>query len=205
MEGPHWVEVDGIVLPRPIGGHPALDLVNTWAGWRRPVVPPERAEYLKTYDHLVVWATHAGLLDAETSDRLRRRGARRRAEAEGVLHETRALRPSLRAALLDPGDAKAVAVVSSLATRAAAEGRLVAGGQPTWEIGGGLAQPLLRLAWSAAEALTREDLSSVHACPGPECGWLFLDPRGRRRWCSMASCGNRAKVAAHARRERTMR
>ncbi len=203
MPGPHWVEVDGLVLPRPIGGHPALDFVNTWAGWRRPV-PADKADYLASYDHLVVWSAHAGLLDAESADRLRRRGARRRAEAEEVLDEARALRPPLRAALLDPGDDKAVKAVSSLATRAASAARLAAGEQPAWEIGGGLAQPLLRVAWSAAEALTRADLTSVHACPGEECGWLFLDPRGRRRWCSMASCGNRAKVAAHARRAHPM-
>ncbi|HET7305552.1 MAG TPA: CGNR zinc finger domain-containing protein [Segeticoccus sp.] len=40
------------------------------------------------------------------------------------------------------------------------------------------------------------------ACPGDDCGWLFLNPGGRRRWCSMSPCGNRAKVAAHARRHR---
>jgi predicted RNA-binding Zn ribbon-like protein len=30
--------------------------------------------------------------------------------------------------------------------------------------------------------------------PGVDCGSLFLDPRGRRRWCDMAACGNRATV-----------
>jgi predicted RNA-binding Zn ribbon-like protein len=41
----------------------------------------------------------------------------------------------------------------------------------------------------------------VKACPGDSCGWLFLDPRGRRRWCIMATCGNRSKVRAHAARQ----
>jgi predicted RNA-binding Zn ribbon-like protein len=41
----------------------------------------------------------------------------------------------------------------------------------------------------------------VRTCPS--CGWLFLDARGRRRWCSMATCGNRAKVRAHAARTAT--
>ena len=46
------------------------------------------------------------------------------------------------------------------------------------------------------------ELDRVKACPGDDCGWLFLDRSGRRRWCSMDSCGNRAKVRAHAARHR---
>jgi predicted RNA-binding Zn ribbon-like protein len=60
--------------------------------------------------------------------------------------------------------------------------------------------PLLAVADAAAQLLTEGPLDAVHACPGNDCGWLFLDPRNRRRWCSMAVCGNRAKARAHARR-----
>jgi predicted RNA-binding Zn ribbon-like protein len=58
------------------------------------------------------------------------------------------------------------------------------------------------------EALGRfvctEDFSNVKACEGPSCTLLFADhTRGhRRRWCSMALCGNRAKQAAHRHRVR---
>ncbi|WP_454855577.1 CGNR zinc finger domain-containing protein [Rhizobium binxianense] len=58
------------------------------------------------------------------------------------------------------------------------------------------------------EALGRfvctEDFSDVKACEGPTCTLLFADhTRGhRRRWCSMAMCGNRAKQAAHRHRLR---
>src|SRR6185437_6680981 len=40
------------------------------------------------------------------------------------------------------------------------------------------------------------DPSALRACADPECGWLFLDrsQARRRRWCSMAECGNRAKA-----------
>jgi predicted RNA-binding Zn ribbon-like protein len=34
----------------------------------------------------------------------------------------------------------------------------------------------------------------VRQCPGRNCGWLFLDVSGRRHWCSMATCGSRAKM-----------
>lgn len=34
----------------------------------------------------------------------------------------------------------------------------------------------------------------VRRCPGRGCGWLFLDTSGRRRWCSMTTCGSREKM-----------
>jgi len=37
-------------------------------------------------------------------------------------------------------------------------------------------------------------LARVHRCPGPACGWLFLNTSGRRRWCSMSTCGSRVKM-----------
>jgi predicted RNA-binding Zn ribbon-like protein len=39
-----------------------------------------------------------------------------------------------------------------------------------------------------------ERLARVHRCPGRNCGWLFYDTSGRRRWCSMATCGSREKM-----------
>lgn len=40
-----------------------------------------------------------------------------------------------------------------------------------------------------------EELDMIRACPADDCGYLFRDTsHGRRRWCSMKSCGNRAKV-----------
>jgi predicted RNA-binding Zn ribbon-like protein len=44
-------------------------------------------------------------------------------------------------------------------------------------------------------------------CEGTRCSLLFLDTSrpGRRRWCSMERCGNRAKVAAHRRRRKEIR
>ena len=37
-------------------------------------------------------------------------------------------------------------------------------------------------------------LERVSRCPGRGCGWLFLNTSGRRRWCSMSTCGSRAKM-----------
>lgn len=56
---------------------------------------------------------------------------------------------------------------------------------------------LLPLAETMASLLCDEDFTKVKACEGPTCTLLFADhTRGaRRRWCSMAVCGNRDKQA----------
>jgi len=61
---------------------------------------------------------------------------------------------------------------------------------------------LAPVAEAAATLLAEGDPARVRRCDGPTCSLWFLDTsrNGRRRWCSMARCGNRAKVAAHYRR-----
>ncbi|MDR3447713.1 MULTISPECIES: ABATE domain-containing protein [unclassified Dyella] len=63
---------------------------------------------------------------------------------------------------------------------------------------------LLPIAEAMARLICDEDFSHVKACEGPACTLLFADhTRGHaRRWCSMAFCGNRAKQAAHRRRQK---
>jgi predicted RNA-binding Zn ribbon-like protein len=39
-----------------------------------------------------------------------------------------------------------------------------------------------------------DQVARLHRCPGRDCGWVFLDSSGRRRWCSMATCGSREKM-----------
>ncbi|MFI5387727.1 MAG: CGNR zinc finger domain-containing protein [Fimbriimonadales bacterium] len=64
--------------------------------------------------------------------------------------------------------------------------------------------PLDHILWpvvrSAADLLTVGPLQRVRECPGAgTCGWMFLDvsKSGKRRWCEMSSCGNRAKARRH--------
>lgn len=63
---------------------------------------------------------------------------------------------------------------------------------------------LLPIGEALARLVCTEDFSQVKACEGPTCTLLFADhTRGhRRRWCSMAACGNRAKQAAHRHRHK---
>ncbi|MDP9220673.1 MAG: CGNR zinc finger domain-containing protein, partial [Actinomycetota bacterium] len=60
--------------------------------------------------------------------------------------------------------------------------------------------PLLAISAQLADLLCSPLSGVVAACPGRGCGWLFADPRRRRRWCDMAVCGNRAKARRHAER-----
>jgi predicted RNA-binding Zn ribbon-like protein len=60
----------------------------------------------------------------------------------------------------------------------------------------GLESILHPIVKSAADLLVSTQLQRLRVCADPECGWLFLDcsRNHSRRWCSMESCGNRAKA-----------
>lgn len=57
-----------------------------------------------------------------------------------------------------------------------------------------------RPAWLAVDDYLRLRASgeeSIRRCGGVGCILYFFDPGGRRRWCSMDRCGNRAKARKH--------
>jgi predicted RNA-binding Zn ribbon-like protein len=63
-----------------------------------------------------------------------------------------------------------------------------------------LDEMLRPVARSAADWLVSADVDRVRLCADDRgCGYLFVDTsRNRsRRWCSMESCGNRAKARRH--------
>jgi predicted RNA-binding Zn ribbon-like protein len=66
----------------------------------------------------------------------------------------------------------------------------------------GLDWLLAAVARSAAEIVLEGNRANVRVCANPACGLLFCDKSRthKRRWCSMAICGNRNKVASFARR-----
>lgn len=202
MGGMHWTEVAGVRVPARIGGHPALDFCNTWAGWNGPPVPNQ--DWLTAYDSLAVWSLHAELIETRQLATLRRLARRDPDTAASVLTSARRLRTALHSAVLDPADEQALAAVTGYVRKAGAVIRLRAGTRPSWQLAGPvrLETPLLAVGWAAGDLLTAQPLDRVRACPGDVCGWLFLDRTGRRRWCSMSACGNRAKVRAHASRHR---
>jgi predicted RNA-binding Zn ribbon-like protein len=184
--------VDGLVLPLAVGGHAVLDFCNTRAGWDAA----EPREYLTSYEHLVVWAREAGLVDESVAAHLSGAGDQR------ALERALRFRTALYRTCTDPADDDAWQAVAAEAHEAAVAAVLVRG--EGWVIPAdvGADLPVLALARAAGTLLESTDLRMVGRCPGHDCGWLFLDPRGRRRWCVMAVCGNREKARRHARRTR---
>jgi predicted RNA-binding Zn ribbon-like protein len=76
-----------------------------------------------------------------------------------------------------------------------------------WQIGPtplSAATLLAPVLWSAGDLLASDRRRRVRLCANKQCRWLFLDQSkaGTRRWCAMASCGNRAKARRHYRRTR---
>ncbi|MGH3357092.1 MAG: CGNR zinc finger domain-containing protein [Nocardioidaceae bacterium] len=207
-------EVGGYQMPARLAGHPGLELCNTWAGWGEPVRTPNQ-EYLKSFEHLAVWCGHVELCTSDDVRRLRRQGRRRPEQAAQTLGAAHALRRDLYRVLTQaPVPAASLRRVTTLVERSAAAARLVRGpagadhrvahGVAHWElpVSLGLELPVLAAARAVGGLLTSAEVRTVRACPGPECGWLFLDTRGRRTWCSMSSCGNRAKARTYAARHR---
>ncbi|NEW30577.1 CGNR zinc finger domain-containing protein [Nocardia cyriacigeorgica] len=68
--------------------------------------------------------------------------------------------------------------------------------------GDSLARLLAQLAEAAVDLLGDPAVVKVRACEGPQCRMLFLPTHPRRRWCSPALCGNRARVARHYQRHK---
>jgi len=63
-------------------------------------------------------------------------------------------------------------------------------------------QLLAPIAEAAAELIALDDFSMVRKCESPDCVlWFYDRTKGhKRRWCSMAVCGNRHKVASFRKR-----
>ena len=70
-------------------------------------------------------------------------------------------------------------------------------GDPVDDALANLADPIVREIAAGRPERLRE-------CASETCRWIFYDDSrtGRRRWCDMASCGNRAKAARHRARAR---
>jgi predicted RNA-binding Zn ribbon-like protein len=178
------------------GNHPATDLCNT-----EPVIDGERLELLPDYDSVVSWAAASGV--ARPADPVGAAGG----EAARTLRFVRGLRAGLREAL-DPTTAGPAAIRALDAVLRDAPGVLhpePSSGRVVVSLAADTPCAQLRLDIATATMdIFRHDPGRVRRCAGPTCVLLFLDvsKSGRRRWCDMAVCGNRAKVAAHHARAR---
>jgi predicted RNA-binding Zn ribbon-like protein len=190
--------------PQLIGGALCVDFANTvhWRG--RPDAPDD---HLRTYADLVQWCWQAGAISDSRRRQLLRGGAQRPEVAARVVHEAVELRETLVRLLLGRDAERDLEKLNRLLGRAPPRVRVSRTGDGfEWVRSGGesLEDPLWPILWDGVDLLTSEGRDPVRVCGDVECGWLFLDAsRGhRRRWCSMETCGNRAKARRHYARQR---
>jgi predicted RNA-binding Zn ribbon-like protein len=203
---------------RIVGGHPALDLVNTVA----PRVPGggDHHEYLARPGDLLAWARRIDVISAQEEAAVAEAWQASPAAAPQALHATVDIREAVYAVLVCrlAGDASGAAQdLERLTLRwaaAAARSSLIPDERPDHaaRLVVGTAPALMipdRLAHAAVELLSTVELARLKTCPLDEggCGWLFLDlsRNGSRRWCAMADCGTQAKVRRLTARRRATR
>ncbi|CDX30474.1 conserved hypothetical protein [Mesorhizobium sp. ORS 3359] len=191
-----------------IAGNQVLDFLNTQGGDTKA----RDLERLNTYWDILTWAVAAEVLNAEECGVLGDLAVRRPDLAQHCLQELRIQRESLYRLITSTmsGDTPAESDRSSVEMNfrsALQHARLIPGvSQPArWysvadEAGLSLVQ--CRLAIAASTLITDVASQNIRQCE--TCSWLFMDSSAtkRRRWCSMAVCGNRAKAQRHYHRNK---
>lgn len=173
-----------------LADHGALDFLNTVAQ-----AEGQPRDFWQSDDDVKGWLMQAGLLAAQNNPQF---------TPGALLNEARKLREIIRALVAQKkaGEAVNPAALNRYLAAASSYQQLVAGE------GGELrmariyanqtpAQLLAPVAELAASLLAEPHFGLVRKCEHPECTLWFYDrtKSHRRRWCSMALCGNRAKVA----------
>jgi predicted RNA-binding Zn ribbon-like protein len=198
---------------RIVGGHPALDLVNTVT----PRIPGglDGHDYLSGPSELLAWSRRTGIVTEPEIDAITAAWRRTPGLADSVLGATVEIREatySVLAARLADSQAPRASAFEQLMLRwaaAAARSALVPTVDGIAELVVGTAPARMipdRLVAAAVELLRTADLRQLRACPIDEggCGWLFLDRsrNGSRRWCAMEDCGTQAKIRKMSERRR---
>lgn len=98
----------------------------------------------------------------------------------------------------------AVAEINAWARRPPVTWHVTAAGQRARTTPVTVAEVLATCASDAVDLLTGPEAARLRQCGADDCYLVFVDTSrsGRRRWCSMERCGNRAKVAAFRTRHR---
>jgi predicted RNA-binding Zn ribbon-like protein len=192
---------------RIVGGHPALDLVNTVAP-RRPA-GPEQHEYLAEPAELLEWAERVELVDSAEAASVAAAWRAAPGSGQQALRVALEVREAAYALLAERVPAAQGSLDSSVAigvlnlhwAAASARSTLVldGGGAVRLEVGTTPAQLIPdRLARIVVDFLTAADTGRLKECPVEQggCGFLFLDHsrNGSRRWCAMADCGSSVKA-----------
>ena len=169
----------------------AVDLANTVV-----VTAAGDVDLLTTEDELSTWASF---------ERGRVPGVEATA---GRLAEVRRLREHVRALLFAAAEGRGlpsddVAAVNAASAEALSYPELRGSDRVEDVLVGDDPFALFRaaVARSAIAVLAGSDRARLDVCRAPSCGMLFLRRGAAQRWCC-DRCGNRARVASHARRHR---
>jgi predicted RNA-binding Zn ribbon-like protein len=172
-----------------VTGNRALDFVATVA---------ERGtthlEHLVAPADLAEWVAQAGIVDGPV------------AVSAAGLERAKAVREALYALVAAaierrPAPADALAAVNAAAAAPPPTPVMTPGGLRRE---GDLGAVLSALSRTALELLGGPERSRLKWCAAERCTRPFVDRSrgGRRRWCGMAGCGDRAKAAAYRARQR---
>ncbi|MFE9628522.1 CGNR zinc finger domain-containing protein [Streptomyces sp. NPDC006527] len=174
-----------------VSGRLSLDLAGTLL-WRRS----RRIELLRRPDDLRRWTDQAGLLDAPgpMDARALWRVCRLR---EAVYALIRGWPP---APASDMEVREALAEVNEAARLPLPRHQLDADGHLTRT--GSVDEVLGAVARDAVDLLGGDEVARIRECLNEDCTRLFVDlsRSANRRWCGMAECGNRHKVATYRKR-----
>lgn len=170
-----------------VAGDLALDLANTISGrgTRREI------DYIAGADDIVAWARKGGLVDPSYVVSA--------ASREALVTDVHGLRAAITAAGAAvaagsvPKD-ESLTTIRDIAARSLASASL--SGVPATIEFAAHDKILGPLAWAALDLLRGSELDRLKQCPPDDCHWLFLDrtKNRSRRWCDMATCGNREKA-----------
>lgn len=195
------------MMPLFLGGHVGIDFLNT-------AFEPdgEHVEVIGDGAALAAWLVAAKLMsEAQTARLLRRLGAK---GADAAAANVRKLREWARAWLerwrkSPRADYRAeLATLNEYLSKEATSRQVVrtdGGFRFETESQIDTAEELLALlAAKIASLIAEEDPGLLRACAGPGCTLWFVDrtKAHRRLFCSAATCGNRAKVAAFRERQK---
>ena len=186
-------------------GDLSLDYANTqnWHASHKPI------EYLESYSDLVEWGLKAGLIAAEKAEGLKRFAADQPQEAERMYDRAIQVREAIYRIFShhytgQPISEADLSIFTDEVCQAMSHLHLETKGNDFhWQLPSNLLDVNLIL-WpvvrAAADLLTSEKAAHVRQCEDDRgCGYLFIDQTKNhsRRWCSMESCGNRAKARRH--------
>lgn len=190
-----------------VGNNLSLDFVNT-----KIIQNGEPLDLLTTFGDLVVWASVAGLISDQESNQFLKTWDEK-AESQKAITMVRIFRQNLLETVrlfAESGQAKPLAIKEINGYLREKSGytelrKKTDGFEKRYHFN--LEKPehlLVPIAESAADLLCYGESSLLKQCESKECVLYFYDTtkNHRRRWCSMATCGNRAKAAAFYQRQK---